>query len=102
MGGATLAPQALAEILATRLAEISSVASPVFASAMLVALTSLLAILASPEAAVETPAIHLDPSAALAATVSSMHPITRTLDSAPAAAVHVRRVVLLRTIWSVY
>merc|ERR1712126_104964 len=58
---------------------------------------SLLAILAYPEAAVETLAIHLDPSEVLAATVSSTHPITRTLGSAPAAVViytgHVRHSV---------
>merc|ERR1712126_190967 len=60
--GATLASQALAEILATRQAEMTSVASLAFASAMLaVAPASLLAILAYPEAAVETLAIHLDP-----------------------------------------
>merc|ERR1712126_207284 len=72
--GETLVSQALAEILASRLA-----------------------ILAYPEAAVETLAIHLDPSEVLAATVSSTHPITRTLGSAPAAVViytgHVRHSV---------
>merc|ERR1712126_672948 len=96
--GETLVSQALAEILATRLAEMTSVASLAFASAMLaVAPASLLAILAYPEAAVETLAIHLDPSEVLAATVSSTHPITRTLGSAPPAVViytgHVRHSV---------
>merc|ERR1712126_5692 len=83
--GETLVSQALAEILATRQAEMTSVASLAFASAMLaVAPASLLA-------------IHLDPSAVLAATVSSTHPITRILGSAPAAVViytgHVRHSV---------
>merc|ERR1712126_517489 len=96
--GETLVSQALAEILATRLAEMTSVESLAFASAMLaVAPASLLAILAYPEAAMETLAIHLDPSEVLAATVSSTHPITRTLGSAPAAVViytgHVRHSV---------
>merc|ERR1711874_12491 len=82
--GVTLVSQALAEIPATRMTETTAVSSPVFASAILAAPASLLAIMASPEAAVETQAIHLDRSAAPAATVSSMHPTTRTLASAPA------------------
>jgi len=67
------------------LAEVTFVASPAFASATLaVSPASLLAVLGSPEAAVVTRAIHLDPSVA---TASSFHPVTTTLRSAPAASV---------------
>merc|ERR1739845_89724 len=85
--GATLDSPASVEIQDTPLEVLTSIPSPAFDLAtMAVGPASLLAILASPEAAVETLAIHLDPSAALAAATSSSHPATRTLASALAAA----------------
>jgi len=82
----TLASPDLVEIQDILPEEMTSVASPAFTSAILEVIpASLLELLVSLEAAVEASATRLD-SPALAATKSS-HPITRTLASAPAAAV---------------
>merc|ERR1712133_172331 len=94
LGSAMVAPASLpGGILDSPVEAMTSIASPAFASVILVvapmAPASHLAILDSQEAAEATLAIRLDPSVALtaAAAASSSHPTTGTLASAPAAAV---------------